>query len=91
VQNPTSIERIRLLGERLHLTESATVLDIASGHAGPATQLARSIWLSSDLRRTGGEFHEAAQRRVEVAGLTNLIELVRIDALDPCSINGGWT
>jgi predicted O-methyltransferase YrrM len=37
------------------------------------------------------EFHEAAQRRVEEAGLTNLIELVRIDALDSCSINSGWT
>jgi SAM-dependent methyltransferase len=40
VQNPTSAEKIRLLGERLDLGPTSRVLDIASGKGGPARILA---------------------------------------------------
>jgi cyclopropane fatty-acyl-phospholipid synthase-like methyltransferase len=40
IQNPTSADKIRLLGERLGLGSSSRVLDIASGKGGPARVLA---------------------------------------------------
>ena len=43
LQNPTSPEKIRLLGERLRLGPASQVLDIASGKAGPAAILAETF------------------------------------------------
>jgi cyclopropane fatty-acyl-phospholipid synthase-like methyltransferase len=36
LQNPTSAEKLALLGERLELGQGSRVLDIASGRGGPA-------------------------------------------------------
>src|SRR5438067_163749 len=43
LQNPTSPEKIRLLGERMRLRPGSEVLDVASGKAGPAIVLAESF------------------------------------------------
>jgi hypothetical protein len=43
IQNPTSDDKIRLLGERLRLTPTATVLDVACGKAGPAVVLSLGL------------------------------------------------
>ena len=51
LQNPTSADKIRLLGERLGLGPSSRVLDIASGKGGPARILARRLRLPDHVRR----------------------------------------
>ena len=43
IQNATSPEKIRLLGEHLRLTPASRVLDIACGKAGPALILASTF------------------------------------------------
>jgi hypothetical protein len=43
IQNPTSPEKIRRLGELLRLEPKSRVLDIASGRGGPAIILAESF------------------------------------------------
>jgi Methyltransferase domain len=80
LQNPTSREKIQLLGEWMGLTTGSTVLDLASGRAGPAIQLAQTFGCRVTCVEKAQEFHDAAQRRVEEAGLSDLIDVVRMDA-----------
>jgi SAM-dependent methyltransferase len=79
IQNPTSPEKIRLMGEWLRLGPDSRVLDIACGKCGPALVLA-SIF---GCRITGVEqysgFVAAARERVAEAGLGELIEVVESD------------
>jgi cyclopropane fatty-acyl-phospholipid synthase-like methyltransferase len=42
LQNPTSQDKIRLLGDYLRLTSESRVLDIACGKGGPALILAET-------------------------------------------------
>ena len=51
LQNPTSKEKLLLLGQRLELGPESRVLDIASGRGGPALLLARDLRLSNSRRR----------------------------------------
>ena len=79
IQNPTSPEKIRLLGESLHLGQETRVLDIACGKCGPAVVLASTF----GCRITGVEqysgFVEEARERIAAAGLGELIEVVESD------------
>ena len=79
IQNPTSAEKIRLLGEWLRLGPESRVLDIACGKCGPALVLASSF----GCRITGVErysgFVGTARERVAEAGLGELIEVVESD------------
>jgi SAM-dependent methyltransferase len=80
IQNPTSPDKIRLLGEYLRLTPESRVLDIACGKGAPARILAetyRCRILGVEIRP---DFSEAARRRVEEAGLTELVEIRTGDA-----------
>ncbi|MGH3055722.1 MAG: hypothetical protein ACRDL7_12180, partial [Gaiellaceae bacterium] len=43
ILNPTSAEKIRLLGRRLGLGPDSHVLDVASGPGGPALLLAQDF------------------------------------------------
>ena len=43
LQNPTSVEKIRLVGLYLRLGSQTTVLDVACGKAGPALILAQEF------------------------------------------------
>jgi SAM-dependent methyltransferase len=75
IQNPTSAEKIRLLGDYLRLTSGSRVLDIACGKAGPALVLAAAFGcriLGVELRP---EFAAEARRRVADAGLDALVEI----------------
>jgi hypothetical protein len=80
LQNPTSPEKIRLLGERMRLGPQSRVLDVASGRGGPAVLLADAFGCRITCVERAADFHEAAQRRVRDAGLDDRIELVHADA-----------
>jgi hypothetical protein len=76
LQNPTSPEKIRLLGERLGLGPESHLLDVAGGRGGPASLLVREFGCRVTLVELAPEFAEVARRRDE------RIEVVESDAKD---------
>jgi hypothetical protein len=80
LMNPTSAEKIRLLGGRLGLGPDSHVLDIASGHCGPAIVLARECGCRLTCVERAPEFIATARERIRKAGLEDRIELVEADA-----------
>jgi precorrin-6B methylase 2 len=80
LQNPTSVDKIVTLGERMRLAPGDRVLDMACGKAGPATLLASRFGCSIVGVERSPEFAEEARRRVESAGLADRIEIVEGDA-----------
>jgi SAM-dependent methyltransferase len=82
IQNPTSEEKIHLLGERLGLGSDSHVLDIASGRGGPALILAQDFGCRLSCVERSPEFLAAARERIAAAGLGGRIELVESDAVD---------
>jgi SAM-dependent methyltransferase len=80
IQNPTSEEKILLLGERLGLGPESRVLDIASGRGGPALVLAREFGCRLTCVERAPEFLADARERIEEAELEDRIELVEADA-----------
>src|SRR5690242_3827154 len=79
IQNPTSPEKILLLGERLELGQDSHVLDVASGRGGPAIVLAREFGCRLTCVERAPEFLVATRERVAAAGLQDRIELVEAD------------
>ena len=79
IQNPTSAEKILLLGSYLRLSAESRVLDVACGKGGPAAILAAAY----GCRITGVEirpgFADAARERVVAAGLDGLVEIRTAD------------
>lgn len=80
IQNPTSEEKIRLLGKRLALGPDSHVLDIASGKGGPAVLLAETFGCRLTCVERASEFVAAARERTAAAGLDDRIEIVEADA-----------
>jgi SAM-dependent methyltransferase len=80
LQNPTSRDKILLLGERLRLTPESRVLDLACGKAGPAVLLAASFGCRVIGVERAPEFVTAARERVAAAGLGDHVEIVEGDA-----------
>jgi SAM-dependent methyltransferase len=80
IQNPTSEEKLRLLGKRLRLDSRSRVLDIASGRGGPALLLAREFGCRVEGIEIRPEFHAAAVERAEAAGLAELLSFRLADA-----------
>ncbi len=80
LMNPTSPEKIRLLGQRLGLGPESRVLDIASGTCGPAIVLAETFGCRLTCVERAPEFVAAAHDRVMAAGLADRIEIVESDA-----------
>jgi SAM-dependent methyltransferase len=80
IQNPTSAEKIRLLGEYLRLDSDSRVLDVACGKGGPALVLAETY----GCRVTGVElragFADEARARVAARGLEMLVDIQTADA-----------
>jgi SAM-dependent methyltransferase len=80
ILDPTSPEKIRLLGEYVRLTADSRVLDMGCGKAGPAVALAEAFGcriLGVELREG---FAAKARARVEERGLEALIEVSTADA-----------
>jgi SAM-dependent methyltransferase len=73
IQNPTSEEKLLLLGERLRLVPESRVLDVASGRGGPALLLAGRFGCSIDGIEIAPEFHAVAVERVAAAGLSDRV------------------
>ncbi len=80
IQNPTSPEKIQLLGERLRLTTASHVLDIACGKGAPAVLLASTFGCRITGVERSAEFAADARARVATAGLNERIEIVEQDA-----------
>jgi SAM-dependent methyltransferase len=80
LQNPTSPEKVRDLGERLGLHADSHVLDIASGKGGPALLLAETFRCRVTCVERAPEFVAAARERTAAAGLEDRIEIVEADA-----------
>jgi SAM-dependent methyltransferase len=69
LQNPTSADKLRTLGERLRLGSASRVLDIASGRGGPAVLLAQEFGCEIEGIEVAPEFHAVAVERAEAAGV----------------------
>src|SRR6266540_2149375 len=82
IQNPTSPEKIRLLGERLRLGPETEVLDVASGKCGPAVILAGEFGCRIPAIERAPEFLASARERVAAAGLGDRIEIHEQDAAE---------
>jgi SAM-dependent methyltransferase len=80
LQNPTTAEKIALLGERLRLGPDSWVLDMACGKAGPAVLLASGFGCRVVGVERAPEFAAEARRRVAEAGLDRRVEIVEGDA-----------
>ena len=80
LQNPTSPEKVRLLGERLGLGPASEVLDAAAGKCGPAIILAREFGCRITAVERAPEFVAAARERVATARLGDRIDIVESDA-----------
>jgi cyclopropane fatty-acyl-phospholipid synthase-like methyltransferase len=73
LQNPTSKEKLLLLGERLGLGPESRVLDIASGRGGPAVVLAGEFGCRISGVELSPDFHAVAVERAAAAGLSDLL------------------
>jgi SAM-dependent methyltransferase len=82
IQNPTSPEKIRLLGERLRLTSASHVLDIACGKGAPAVLLASTFGCRITGVERAAEFAADARTRIAEAGLSHRIEILERDAAE---------
>jgi cyclopropane fatty-acyl-phospholipid synthase-like methyltransferase len=80
LQNPTSREKILLLGQRLRLGAGSRVLDIASGRGGPALLLAGTYGCAIDGIEIEPEFQRVAVERADEAGLGSLLSFRVEDA-----------
>jgi SAM-dependent methyltransferase len=90
IQNPSSPEKIRELGERLRLGPESRVLDVACGRAGPAIVLASTFGCHIIGVERAPVFAEAARDRVRAAGLEELVEIVEGDAAAFPVDDGTW-
>ena len=80
LQNPTSEEKLVLLGERLGLGPGSRVLDIASGRGGPALVLASTFGCTIEGIEIEPAFHAAAVEQAAEQGLSELLSFRVQDA-----------
>jgi SAM-dependent methyltransferase len=80
LQNPTSEEKIRLLGRRLGLGQGSRVLDVASGRGGPAVLLAAELGCDVDGIEISPDFHAVAVERATEAGVSDRVRFELGDA-----------
>jgi SAM-dependent methyltransferase len=90
IQNPTTAEKIRRVGELLRLRRETRVLDVACGRGGPALVLASEFGCRITGVEREPEFAAAARRRIADAGLGDRIDVVEADAADHPLDAGGW-
>lgn len=89
LQNPTSVDTIRLVGERMRLGPGSRVLDVASGRGGPALVLAATFGCRIRCIERHPGFAAAARERAAAAGLDGLVEVIEEDAA-LADLGSGW-
>ena len=82
LQNPTSTEKLLLLGRRLGLGAGSRVLDIASGRGGPAHLLAGEYGCTWHGIEISPDFHAVAVERVAEAGLADRVKFELANAAE---------
>jgi predicted O-methyltransferase YrrM len=90
IQNPTSPEKVRLLGQWLRLGPETRVLDIACGRGGPAVLLASTFGCRITGVERASEFVATASDRIAAAGVEDLVEIIDSDARDFTLEPGVW-
>ena len=80
LQNPTSEEKLLLLGERLRLGRGSRMLDVASGKGGPAVLLATRFGCAVEGIEIAPEFHATAVERAATEGLADRVTFELADA-----------
>jgi SAM-dependent methyltransferase len=80
LQNPTSTEKLLLLGERLALDAGSRILDIASGRGGPAVLLADAFGCAVHGIEVSPDFHAVAAERAHSAELSDRLTFDLADA-----------
>jgi SAM-dependent methyltransferase len=80
IQNPTSADKIRLLGEYLRLDRESRVLDVACGKGGPALVLASTFGCRIVGIELRSAFADEARARTAARGLDSLVEVRTADA-----------
>lgn len=80
LQDPTSPEKIRRLGELVRLGPRTKVLDVACGKGGPALVLASTFGCRIVGVERAPEFVAAGRELAVAAGLADRLELVEGDA-----------
>lgn len=80
IQDPTSAEKVRLLGEYLRLDSSSRVLDLACGKAGPAIVLAEAFGCRIHGVELRPQFADEARTRIAERGLGDLVSIETGDA-----------
>jgi SAM-dependent methyltransferase len=80
IQNPTSPEKLVLLGKRLGLGPDSRVLDIASGRGGPALLLARECGCTWHGIEISPDFRAVAVERIAEEGLADRVSFELGDA-----------
>jgi SAM-dependent methyltransferase len=73
LQNPTSREKLLLLGERLRLGPGSEVLDVASGRGGPAILLAQELGCRVRGIELRPEFRAVAVERAAEVGVSDRV------------------
>ena len=82
IQNPTSPEKIRRVGELLRLDSQSRLVDVACGKGGPAIVLAEAFGCRIVGVERAPVFVQVARKRIAEAGLESLIEVIERDARD---------
>ncbi|HEY2326762.1 MAG TPA: methyltransferase domain-containing protein [Gaiellaceae bacterium] len=90
LQNPTSGEKIELVGEYLRLAPRMRVLDIACGKCGPAILLAERFDCSIHGIELRESFASEGRERVAAAGLTDLVEIEVANAAEVALEHEAW-
>jgi SAM-dependent methyltransferase len=82
IQNPTSEEKLVLLGQRLALGPGSRVLDVASGRGGPALLLARTFECTVEGIELSPDFQGVAVQRAAEEDLSHLVSFRLGDAAE---------
>ena len=90
IQNPTSREKLLLLGQRLGLGADSRVLDVASGRGGPALLLAEVFGCSVHGVEIEPAFQAVAVEQAAAAGLSDRLSFELADGAEATVEHGSY-